>query len=123
MRGRVHAPQVHLRTGERADRGEHHRERLRRTAGEHRVDGDDAAGDDPGAGEQGREHFVGIADGVLEHGVDPRRRRRDDRQAVAQAAGLEQLGDRLGRVVGDLDGARRVGGHGVLTCLMPSEYA
>ena len=91
--------------GQRAHRGEHDGERLRRAPGEHRVDGDDAPGDDPGAGEQGGEHLVGVAVGVLEHGVDARRRGRDDRQAVAQAAGLEQLGDRLGRVVGDLDGA------------------
>ena len=65
--------------------------------------------------------------GVVEHGVDACGRRRDDREPVAQAAGLEQLGDRLGRVVGDLDGARRVRGHGApyfLTafgvCLMAS---
>ena len=42
------------------------------------------------------------------------RRRRDDGQTVAQAAGFEQLGDRLGRVVVDLDGARRVRGHDAL---------
>ena len=36
----------------------------------------------------------------------------DERQAVAQAPRLEQLEHRLGRVVGELDGARHVRGHG-----------
>ena len=75
-----------------------------------------------------REHLVGIA------GARARASRRPARASAATSGrpsprprASNSSSDRLGRVVGELDGARRVGGHGVLTfltafgvCLMPS---